>query len=120
MRFVDEATIRVVAGKGGDGSASFRREKYIPFGGPDGGGGGRDGNRERREEPVRAESDGDRQNSGGTVSGMQTIDSGEDDNGGDLLVTPEELGSGRSRKRRGGGRRAAGSESSPAAENAAE
>ena len=41
MKFVDEATIQVKAGKGGDGSASFRREKYIQFGGPDGGDGGR-------------------------------------------------------------------------------
>lgn len=40
MRFVDEAVIFVKAGKGGNGVASFRREKYIPFGGPDGGDGG--------------------------------------------------------------------------------
>ena len=44
MKFVDEAPISVHAGKGGNGCLSFRREKYIPKGGPDGGDGGDGGN----------------------------------------------------------------------------
>ena len=36
MQFIDEATIRVQAGKGGNGCLSFRREKYVERGGPDG------------------------------------------------------------------------------------
>ena len=43
MKFIDEAVINVRAGNGGNGMASFRREKYIPKGGPDGGDGGSGG-----------------------------------------------------------------------------
>ena len=44
MKFIDEAKVFIKSGDGGDGCLSFRREKYIEFGGPDGGNGGRGGN----------------------------------------------------------------------------
>ncbi len=51
MKFVDEATIKVQAGSGGRGSVSFRREKFVPLGGPDGGDGGSGGSVFLRAEP---------------------------------------------------------------------
>jgi len=44
MKFIDEAIVKIHAGDGGKGCVSFRREKYVPRGGPDGGNGGRGGN----------------------------------------------------------------------------
>ena len=43
MNFIDEAYLEIKAGDGGSGASSFRREKFIPFGGPDGGDGGKGG-----------------------------------------------------------------------------
>ncbi|APZ41724.1 Obg family GTPase CgtA [Acidihalobacter ferrooxydans] len=51
MKFVDEARIKVMAGDGGNGIVSFRREKYIPFGGPNGGDGGDGGSVLLRADP---------------------------------------------------------------------
>ena len=51
MRFIDEATIVVRSGNGGRGCVSFRREKYVPKGGPDGGDDGRGGDVYLRAHP---------------------------------------------------------------------
>ena len=51
MKFVDEAIVKVQAGNGGRGSVSFRREKFVPLGGPDGGDGGSGGSVYLRSDP---------------------------------------------------------------------
>jgi GTP-binding protein len=51
MKFIDEVQLHVRSGNGGSGAVSFRREKFVPFGGPDGGDGGRGGHVTLRAEP---------------------------------------------------------------------
>jgi GTP-binding protein len=54
VKFIDEATIEVAAGHGGAGARSFRREKFVPFGGPDGGDGGDGGSVVLRVDPHKS------------------------------------------------------------------
>ena len=51
MNFIDESVLEIKAGDGGSGCISFRREKYIPKGGPDGGNGGKGGSIIFRTDP---------------------------------------------------------------------
>ena len=82
--FHDRAKLTVVAGRGGDGSIHFRREKFVPRGGPDGGDGGRGGDVVLVAEPQRRDLSGIRPNQrvraakGGPDRDVMTGDSARD------------------------------------------
>ena len=85
MKFIDEATITVQSGDGGNGCVSFRREKFVPRGGPDGGDGGKGGDvvlkstsRRRTLLPYRYKSQFNAQRGANGLGKQKTGRSGED------------------------------------------